>query len=628
MRQISQWIFLVIVLFSSKFAMSEPIDITDLSLEKGASLYPLMREFKDPHKKIVIEDILSKQDSFVFSRASKGMSYGFYSGAIWFQFEVKSNKEQHVMLEVQPSFLDDIRLYQQSEMRKLVSLQTGDHISANDRVVNSRNMIIPLTIQPGINKFWLRIESTSSIFVIAKLWHPEALVIQLQHMNLLYGILFGVLLLGCFVSIFCWLWFKQAIFLIAALFILSIAMLQFTLKGFDQIYLYPSSGIWPDRIVGVATCTIGAVIQLFIIYYLDVSKYYPRLAKFIIANQILWWLGAVASVLGFYPIFVAPMQNLGALVLFGLLVLCLWMLRHEKQHALLALLTFVPNQVLLLLMLGVNIGVLPSGDWTLHAYAVSAIFQVCFTVLVVLFNLRDAERLAVINMKQHQAQRRFYSMMAHELRTPLSVITSAITNLQLLERDNGTSHAARFSRINGALARLNFILDNALAENRLSQIENASRQDVIVLKEFLLDLQQLFPTSTRHPVNYICPDTPCVFIANRHWLMLAVLNLLDNAVKYSPQGGVVNLHVSVQTNRLCFSVTDQGIGVPEHERQWLFDKHFRGALVVSNSDLIGVGLGLYLVSLVAKHHGGEAGYQPEESGSNFYISIAFNDIAM
>lgn len=92
MRQISQWIFLVIVLFSSKFAMSEPIDITDLSLEKGASLYPLMREFKDPHKKIVIEDILSKQDSFVFSRASKGMSYGFYSGAIWLRYPHKSGK--------------------------------------------------------------------------------------------------------------------------------------------------------------------------------------------------------------------------------------------------------------------------------------------------------------------------------------------------------------------------------------------------------------------------------------------------------------------------------------------------------------------------------------------------------
>ncbi|MER2491497.1 sensor histidine kinase [Catenovulum sediminis] len=621
MHMIKQLLFYIIVLAYCK--MASAVQLSALPVEHGASLTPHVQVLLDPQKKLLAADLFNPTHHHSFVKPKKSLTYGYYSGAVWLSFELASEKAQSLILNVQPSFLDDIRLYHFTDKGSIAELNSGDHIAVNQREFKNRHMLLPINLQAGNNQFLMRIETSSAFFVLADLWQPEALTEHLQTINLLYGIVFGLTLLGIVIALICWLWRRQSLFVIAALFISAIGLLNFTLKGFDQVYWYPNSGYWPDHIVGVASFFMGAIIQRFVNCYLLLGRHYPRLSKVVSASEYLWWLGGLASLLGYYPTIVSFAIHYGNLIVISVLIISLVMLKKERQRATLALLTFGANQIALLLMILVNIGGIPSGNWTLHIYPAAAIMQVSFTIFVVLSKLREDERRAQLDIKESQAQKHFYNMMAHELRTPLAVVNSAITNLQLTLNGNQQSQA-RFTRINAALARLNFLLDNALAENRLSQIEIAPMEESQHLSDFINNIQALMPVSEAHPLSIILPEQSIYFSANQQWLTLAILNLLDNAIKYSPQGGKVELNITVSQQLIRFSVFDSGIGVAETDSQKLFNKHFRSQQMQNTHQISGVGLGLYLVAQVARHHHGSFGYQPTDKGSCFYLEFPLN----
>jgi two-component system sensor histidine kinase VicK len=79
-------------------------------------------------------------------------------------------------------------------------------------------------------------------------------------------------------------------------------------------------------------------------------------------------------------------------------------------------------------------------------------------------------------------------------------------------------------------------------------------------------------------------------------------NLLSNAIKYSPEGGVVRVHVGTQDGRAVFSVSDSGLGIPPEDRDRVFDKFFRGA--AKETTVGGTGLGLAVAREIVTTHGG------------------------
>jgi signal transduction histidine kinase len=122
----------------------------------------------------------------------------------------------------------------------------------------------------------------------------------------------------------------------------------------------------------------------------------------------------------------------------------------------------------------------------------------------------------------------------------------------------------------------------------------------------------------RHLIHVSAADSPVMSAWDRTRLEEVLDNLLGNAIKYSPQGGVIVVRVAATDRESQLSVTDQGEGIPAETLPQLFERFQRGA----SSETAGIGLGLYIIRLLVEAHGGrvEAQSVPGE-GSVFTIRL-------
>jgi two-component system, OmpR family, phosphate regulon sensor histidine kinase PhoR len=101
----------------------------------------------------------------------------------------------------------------------------------------------------------------------------------------------------------------------------------------------------------------------------------------------------------------------------------------------------------------------------------------------------------------------------------------------------------------------------------------------------------------------------------------AVYNLVENAIKYTPNDGHVTLRARTELNHLVFEVEDSGIGIPEDDRPRLFEKFYRGKQREARAQH-GTGLGLAIVHSIAESHGGKVWVESEVGkGSTFFLRI-------
>src|SRR5690606_32206084 len=103
------------------------------------------------------------------------------------------------------------------------------------------------------------------------------------------------------------------------------------------------------------------------------------------------------------------------------------------------------------------------------------------------------------------------------------------------------------------------------------------------------------------------------------WLGMAILNLLDNAIKYSPGGGQIRLHVEQDGQMININVIDDGMGIPPEAADRIFDKFFRADNATALKGSSGMGLGLFLVQTVVALHGGQLAYTPNPPGGSIFI---------
>ncbi|MCL4259895.1 MAG: HAMP domain-containing histidine kinase, partial [Anaerolineales bacterium] len=116
-------------------------------------------------------------------------------------------------------------------------------------------------------------------------------------------------------------------------------------------------------------------------------------------------------------------------------------------------------------------------------------------------------------------------------------------------------------------------------------------------------------------------DLPHAVEADPALLYQALYNLIENAIKYTPESGAVTVHVQSPSNALIFAVQDSGIGISESDQARLFEKFYRG----TNRDALlqrGTGLGLAIVKSIAEQHGGKVWVESVlGKGSIFFIQI-------
>ncbi len=219
----------------------------------------------------------------------------------------------------------------------------------------------------------------------------------------------------------------------------------------------------------------------------------------------------------------------------------------------------------------------------------------------------------------------FLSIAAHELKTPLTSLlgyTQALLRRSLREGTLNERDRRALQLIAEQSKRLGKLIDSLLdvARIQLGRLDIERRRlDLCVLARRLVE--EAGPALDRHTLVFQCDAEPLVFEGDELHLEQVFQNLIQNAVKYSPDGGQVMVRAERRGDAACLSVGDQGIGIPVAALPNLFQRFFRAGNV-SPLQISGMGIGLYVVKEIITLHGGEVQVESTEgAGSTFTVCL-------
>jgi PAS domain S-box-containing protein len=209
--------------------------------------------------------------------------------------------------------------------------------------------------------------------------------------------------------------------------------------------------------------------------------------------------------------------------------------------------------------------------------------------------LRDiSERRALERMQQD-----FIAMVSHELQTPL---TSLKGWAQILQRKREYQAHAIDTIVNQA-NRLERLIGDLLAVARLEGGQlDLQRSEVDLTAVTRASAEQAAALTDKHAIRLDVPEEPVTGWWDRDRLAQILANLLSNAVKYSPEGGAVDVQIRRLDEEVVVAVQDHGVGIPAHALPHLFDRFYRVKSTARSTE--GLGLGLYITSLLVGAHGG------------------------
>lgn len=221
----------------------------------------------------------------------------------------------------------------------------------------------------------------------------------------------------------------------------------------------------------------------------------------------------------------------------------------------------------------------------------------------------------------------FLSIAAHQLRTPLSAIKW--TFQMILDGDLGkiTKKQKKFlergsDSSNRVISLVNDLLNVSRIEEGKFEYELVKLSPEEIVEE-VVSSEQLRAKQKKLTLNFHKPsgDLPTIK-ADKEKLKLALSNLLDNALKYTPSGGSVDVYIEERDDAVLFRVSDTGVGIPKEQQESdLFTKFSRGENAVK-LQTEGSGLGLFLIKNIVEAHGGNIWVNSEEGeGTTFYFTI-------
>ena len=198
------------------------------------------------------------------------------------------------------------------------------------------------------------------------------------------------------------------------------------------------------------------------------------------------------------------------------------------------------------------------------------------------------------------AQNRFVAVAAHELRSPLAALT--LQTEQLAERISTAEEKEFMSRVQSGMARMRGLLDQllTLARAEASIADSATPHSLAAILRGVLE--EVLPLAEARQVDLgVVGDLPDATIVGRAGDIHAMLrNLVDNAVRYTPAGGRVDVQLRRDDRLAVIEISDDGPGISDDEIQRVFDPFYR----VLGNGAVGSGLGLAIVRAVATRLGG------------------------
>jgi len=244
--------------------------------------------------------------------------------------------------------------------------------------------------------------------------------------------------------------------------------------------------------------------------------------------------------------------------------------------------------------------------------------------------IRDRDEAIEKSTRQKEVNRlknEFIAIASHNLRTPLTTLKGYLDvfisgNGDAMGKEQRTS---MYENMQINLQRLHHLIEDLLNVVTLENEEYhlvTVQTDIFDVIKRVIEEMRLPAKQKKVTLEVIKSEKPLPLISiDPKRISEALSNLVDNAIKFSKEGGNVTITAKQEGSQVVVMVKDRGVGIEEEVQKTLFQKFHRGTDVLTY-DYEGVGLGLYIAKLIVEAHGGKISFESvREKGSTFYFSI-------
>jgi signal transduction histidine kinase len=584
---------------------------------------------------------------------------GFVRTSGWMRFAIRRSTNsvdpaQNVLLSLLPNMTNFIDVYVAADKPGLEAadfrkFQMGEHAPLLPTGFNGLDNILHLQLPLGETLvIYVRAANIdSTLNLSAALYSTEGYDERVTTSSLIFGVWLGGMAILIVVQLLFFCLDPRPLYGLLALYIFFTTMVYFAGLGLSRLFLFPSGGIGNDLFIGIADWLGLCTGALCVASILELRRRFPRLDLFyrlVAASGIV----GVGLVLAGHNHWFTPVAgpSILAITTFAVIVATGDFWRSRRAEEGLKLAAFFLLWAGLLLTNGQRYGVVPLPNWVAKSYGTTSIIYFILLTGSLAVRLRRAEaasrdadhraveaasaaeawanRLVVerttelVDAKRvaenalqseldaQKRQVRFMEVISHQYRTPLAVVRSNLESVKFTLPIDDTPNHQRLERAGQGIARLVEVLEVNLARSLLQGSSfNPSMTRLLiaeVLDEAILRARDLFPTADIQPV--ISSEFSVREIdADREMLVLALINLLENGIKFSTADTpYIAVDTHCEGDLAVISIRDFGIGIPADELHSIKALKIRGS---NAAHIEGTGTGLSLVGRITAVHGGD-----------------------
>jgi signal transduction histidine kinase len=221
----------------------------------------------------------------------------------------------------------------------------------------------------------------------------------------------------------------------------------------------------------------------------------------------------------------------------------------------------------------------------------------------------------------NELKTRFVSMASHEFRTPL---TTMLTSLSLVtkygENNDKSSQAKHVGKIKSSIHNLTDILNDFLSVSKLEEGKIENLPEMLNVQTYIAEIiSEMEFLAVNNQIIQYNHTGESIGNVDKKLLKNILFNLISNAIKFSPEGGIIDVKSSIEDSKFKISVQDHGIGISKDDQKHLFERFFRGH---NATHIQGTGLGLSIIAKYAELMNGTIDFESQENkGTTFTIII-------
>jgi PAS domain S-box-containing protein len=230
-------------------------------------------------------------------------------------------------------------------------------------------------------------------------------------------------------------------------------------------------------------------------------------------------------------------------------------------------------------------------------------------------------QLVIRDLEMDPMRDQFVSVAAHELKTPVTIMKGYAQALQRKGADLSPERRRMLDAIDRGSDRIDRLVNDLLDISRLQDGQLQLAKEPIDLASLVNDVVDRMAAGAPNHQLRVVSDAPAMVLGDRSRLEKVVATVVDNAIRYSPHGGKVDVEVGRRDRDAVVHVIDRGVGIPREHQGRVFQRFYR-AHTNTPHDYGGMGIGLYISREIISRHGGKMEFESVEGvGSTFSFSL-------